>query len=54
MPLVASGKPSGTPFVVAVVFVAGPRTPVLFSSDEVPPVAVVFDGCRPYFQIRMS
>ena len=37
------------PFVVAVVFVTGPRTPVLFSSDKVPPVAVVFDGCQPYF-----
>jgi len=45
MPFVTSSKPSGTPLVVAVMFVAGPRTPVLFSSDEVPPVVVVFDGC---------
>jgi len=40
IPLVAS---SGTPFVVAVVFVTGLRTCVLFS-NEVPPVAVVFNG----------
>jgi len=34
MSFIISGKPSGSPFVVAVVFVAGPRTPVLFSSKK--------------------
>ena len=52
MPFIASSEPSGAPFVVAVMFVAGPMTPALFSSDEIPPVIVVFDGCRHIFRFE--
>ena len=34
---VAFSKPYRTPFVVVVMFATGLRTPVLFSSDKVPP-----------------
>ena len=35
MQFVASDKPSGAPFLVVVVYVPGPRSPVFFSSDEI-------------------
>ena len=35
MQFVASDKPSGTPFLVAVVYVPGPRSLMFFSSEEI-------------------